>query len=263
MKRLIRRLPGMACMALGILFPFVGFAATGRDVQDEVWRFTVGAGAYTQPKYPGSDSTEVRRLPLIDITYANRWFLRTSDGFGVYLSRRADRSLSLSVGADLIHRDEADVVPLRGIGSVSETAQAKVRFVRSLAWLTSTLTVASDIGGQGHGSTADLELAASHAFTPRLRLRGGAAASWANSQYLRTFFGVDERQSRRSGLPIYATDSGFSGARVFVAATYDPYPHWRISGQALLGRLPGDAADSPITQDKNYTSFAAFLAYSF
>jgi outer membrane protein len=94
-------------------------------------------------------------------------------------------------------------------------------------------------------------VAKSHSITPQLDVRSGVGTTWTNAHYMRTLFGVDARQSARSGLPTFSPDSGISSARLFLSVRYQVRPHWQVGAQAYVGRLFGDAADSPITQKRN------------
>jgi outer membrane protein len=221
----------------------------------------LGAGAYTIPVYPGSGAVEVRPVPVIDITFWNRLFVRTGDGAGIYLWHKPASDAGVSIDADLLHRYEADDTRLNGLGNVGKTARANVFITRRCAWIDTTVKVSTDIGGEGHGTVVDVELAKFRSITPQLGIRAGVGTTWTNAHYLRTFFGVDAQRSVRSGLPVFSPDGGISSTRLFFSARYEVRAHWQVGGQAYVGRLQGDAADSPITQKRNYVGGGIFLAY--
>jgi outer membrane protein len=221
----------------------------------------LGAGAYAIPVYPGSSAVEVRPVPVIDITAWNRLFVRSGYGAGLYLWHKPSSDAGVSIDADLLHRYEADDTRLSGLGNVGRTARANVFITGKCARMDTTVKLSTDIGGEGHGSVVDIELARSHSITPKLGVRGGVGTTWTNAHYMRTFFGVDTQHSARSGLPMFSPDSGFSSARLFFSAQYEIRPHWQISGQTYVGRLRGDAADSPITRKRSYVGGGIFLAY--
>jgi outer membrane protein len=221
----------------------------------------LGAGAYVMPVYPGSGADEVRPVPLVEITVWNRLFIRSSDGAGVYLWHTPSSDAGVSIDADSVHRYESDDTRLIGLGDVRKTARANVFITGRCARLDATVKFSTDIGGEGHGSVIDIEMAKFHSITPALGIRAGIGTTWTNQHYMRTFFGVDAQQSERSGLPTFSPGSGFSTARLFVSARYELRPHWQVSAQTYIGRLLGDAADSPITQKRNSVGGGIFLAY--
>jgi MipA family protein len=228
---------------------------------DESSPTLLGAGAYAIPVYPGSSAVEVRPVPVIDVTWWNRLFVRSAYGAGVYLWHKPSLDAGISIDADPLHRYEADDTRLTGLADVGKTARANVFITRSCAWMQATVKLSTDIGGEGHGSVVDVELVKSHSITTQLSVQGGVGTTWTNAHYMRTFFGVDAQQSARSGLPMFSPDSGFSTARLFFSARYEIRPHWQVGGQAYVGRLNGDAADSPITQKRSYVGGGVFLAY--
>jgi outer membrane protein len=221
----------------------------------------LGAGAYAIPVYPGSGAVEVRPVPVVDVTWRNRLFVRSGYGAGIYLWHKAGSDAGVSIDADLLHRYQADDTRLTGLGNVGKTARANIFITHRCAWMEATVKLSTDIGGEGHGSVVDVELAKFHSITPQLGVRSGVGTTWTNAHYMRTFFGVDAQQSARSGLPMFSPDSGITSARLFFSVRYEFRPHWQVGAQTYVGRLFGDAADSPITQKRNSVGGGVFLAY--
>jgi outer membrane protein len=221
----------------------------------------LGAGAYAIPVYPGSGVVEIRPVPVIDLTAWNRLFVRSGYGAGIYLWHKPGSDAGISVDADLLHRYTADDTRLSGLADVGKTARANVFITRRCAWMDATVKLSTDIGGEGHGTVVDIELAKLHTITPQLGVRSGVGTTWTNRHYMRTFFGIDAEQSARSGLPMFCANRGISSVRLFFSARYEIRPRWQVSGQTYVGRLLGDAADSPITQKRSYVGGGVFLAY--
>ena len=121
----------------------------------------------------------------------------------------------------------------------------------------------SDISGNDQGTIARFDAIARFRPSERLTLSAGPGITWADSEYTRTFFGVDADQSARSGLPQYEAKSGLNSARFSLGATYQITGDWSAGAFFTAARLQGDAADSPVTQDKSQNSAAAFINYRF
>lgn len=247
---------------LGLLVLSIA-AVPATAVAADAWNITLGGGAYTHLEYPGSDSNEVRPLPIVDIVYANRWFLRNADGLGVYVWRDQHWAMSMSVGPDFLRRREKDDARLRGLGNVSETARAIFGTAYRAGRFETRFTLSSDVGGQGHGTAADFQFQLSQPINPRVLLYVGAGGAWTNTKFARTFFGVNDVQHARSGFAEFSPSSGVTSARVFLASTYNFRLRWSVGAQASLGRWFGDAADSPITERTRFCSLSAYLAYTF
>jgi outer membrane scaffolding protein for murein synthesis (MipA/OmpV family) len=75
----------------------------------------------------------------------------------------------------------------------------------------------------------------------------GPRASWGNSRFIDTYFGVTEKESDRSGIRDYDASAGFYGVGAELGARYAFSENWGVEGRAGYSRLIGDAGDSPIT----------------
>ena len=90
--------------------------------------------------------------------------------------------------------------------------------------------------------------------------------TWADDDYMTAYFGVDRRNSLRSGIKEYDADSGFKDVGITVPIRYNASEHWSIMGVAGFKKLIGDAEDSPIVSDEgddNQLFGGAFVIYRF
>ena len=222
----------------------------------------VGAGAITLQRYPGTSAVEVKVFPVVDAEFWNRVFIHADEGAGVYLWRTPAWRVGVSFDFDPVHRYEKDAGRLRGLGNVDETERVNFLVGHNTSCTEVRLKLSSDAGGQGHGNVADLEMATFRSPRPDLRLRAALGWTWTNEQYMRTFFGVNARQSALSGLPEFTPDGGVSSVRGVFSAQYSVSEHWVIGGLASVGRLLGDAGDSPIAQKRTDFGGGIFVGYA-
>lgn len=222
----------------------------------------VGAGAFTIQRYPGSSAVEVKAFPMVEAEFWNRLFIHPGEGAGVYLWRTPAWRAGISVDFDPLHRYEKDAQRLRGLGNVDETERVNFLVGHNTACTEVRLKLSTDAGGQGHGNVVDFEMASIRSPRPDLKLRAAVGWTWTNPQYMRTFFGVNARQSALSGLPEFSPDGGVSLVRGVLSAQYSLTDHWLVGGLASVGRLLGDAGDSPITQKHTDLGGGVFLAYT-
>ncbi|MGO4838302.1 MipA/OmpV family protein, partial [Rhizobiaceae sp. 2RAB30] len=96
-----------------------------------------------------------------------------------------------------------------------------------------------------------------------LVIGAGASAVFADDKHMQAYFGVDAQQAARSGLPRYDAEAGLKRADFSVSATYLVDENWMVRGQAQLGILMGDAADSPVVLDKLQPSAMLAVGYRF
>jgi outer membrane protein len=233
------------------------------------WRFTIGAGVISRPEYPGSDKTKVEALPLLSATYG-RYFIGAAPGaavpagLGAYLYQDDHWRFGIAAGGGFSKpRKESDDPRLRGLGDIDITARGSMFASYTIDWFTVRGNVSSDIGGNHQGILASLDLEGKYRPTDRLTLIAGPGITWADSEYTRTFFGIDAAQSSASGRPQYRTSSGINTLRLSFGAEYRMTPNWNLGARATAATLRGDAADSPITADKSQNTFGIFTSYRF
>jgi len=85
----------------------------------------------------------------------------------------------------------------------------------------------------------------------------------ASDDYMESFFGVDKKQSADSGYKKYKAKAGIKDVNISISAGYPITNRWRLGGKAEYKRLLGDAADSPIVDDKNQFLAGFGLYYHF
>lgn len=236
---------------------------------DERWRFSAGAGVATLPEYPGSDENRTRVVPLVSARYGRFFAGADPDiaaapaGFGYDLYRNGGWRLGIAVYSELTRRKESDDERLQGLGDVDRAARAGLLGSYSFGRYVLRASVGSDVSGNDQGTLARLDAFARFQPAERWTLSAGPGITWADSEYTRTFFGVDADQSARSGLPQHEAKSGLNTVRFSVAAIYQIDRNWSAGALFSAARLQGDAADSPVTQDKSQNTAFAFFSYRF
>lgn len=204
----------------------------------------LGAGIRSRPDYDGASKQELEPIPLVR-WYGERWFARTTQGIlegGV----RLELMEGLVAGAQLAYEggnDRTDVNPGASYGLHLEwdtklgpaplSVLGRTRHhVDSDKGLQTDLRATVGVYG-GHGLLAGVF----------------AQATWASDKWIRTYYG--------SG------DGGLWHTTFGVEAAYDLTPRWVILASVSTRRLHGDAATSPITEDRTGYYASAGLAYRF
>ncbi len=258
------------------VFLFAGLPpAEGGERGD--WDIRIGAGAKYIPKYEGSDEMKTRALPLIDITWKDLVFLNPRDGLGVRVYDEG--GLTVSAGAGYVFaRDESDGDALRGMGDIDETAAANLVVKYGFGLLALRAGVSRHLGGSGGtlvkagvGAVAPFALLSGR-MNPKEMGEGGlkgpvlrlaASATWADGDYMESYFGVNPAQSSASGHPRYDPGAGLKSVDLEAGVIYPFAENWAVIAQAGYSRLLGDAADSPIVKDAGRLSGGFFLSYRF
>ena len=258
-----RAAPAMiALAALGI----ASAAAQGPDPSRR-WSATLGVGALVAPEYEGSDKMEVRPLPLIDARWTvgypgmQQVFLSTEQGLGVQFFDIGGFSLAASVNYDP-GRDQDDGDRLRGLGDIDPGASLRLTGAYRYQGFRVGLVAGRTFGG-ADGVQVDGSASYTHQFGSRFSLTGSAGIVWADSNYMEGYFGVSRQQSVRSGLAPYEAEAGFKSARIALTGRYALSQQWGLRATVGVSQLLGDAADSPIVEEKVQPFALVGVTYTF
>jgi outer membrane protein len=123
-----------------------------------------------------------------------------------------------------------------------------------------------DLGNTFHGfddtAYASLWMPLSHT----LLLGLGTGTSWASASYTQAYYGVTPAAAQASGLPAYVPGSGIRQWYAWPALVMQVNPSWFVGAAAFYQRLVGDAAASPIVQergDRNQWTIGVGVGYAF
>lgn len=245
-------------------------ASATDDLTGDAWRFSLGAGVFAAPKYPGASAYRFTPAPLIGIGYGRFFFGTVPDanvpfGLGAYLYQDDRFRVGVALSYDFVQpRKESDEdARVRGLADIDRTAHATLFARYNLEWLSATAAVSQDIGGKHQGTTASFDLLGAYHPVSQLTLNAGPGVTWASGQYNQTFFGVSEADSARSGLPQYTLGSGIAAVRFTAGANYRFNKHWNLSARVVATRLPGSVGSSPVVEKKNQITYGAFANYLF
>lgn len=268
-------LPAWRHALLILAIPLAALPASGAHAQERAeeeggdWHVMVGAGAIYAPDYEGSDDHDVLPFPFISVAYRDLAYVRGPE-IGVNLLRlKASEDLQIKAGPLARYRrdrPEDRNSDLRGLGDVDlaielggalavEYRKAFVRF-----------SLAKDVAGGHDGLVGEGEAGIRFDLADRLSASASAHASWANGDYMRTYFGVTPAQSATSGLPVFEAGSGIKDVGAGLSLSYQLGSRWMLTAVGGYSRLLGDAADAPLVTQRgtpDQWQGGLFLAYRF
>lgn len=225
---------------------------------DREWAVSVGVSSGFAPDYEGSDNYSFGFGPNLAVSWRDTLFFRGKT-LGANLVRqknvKAGPILSWSSG-----RSEDDNDKLEGLGDVDDSIEAGGFVSFRKKPLRFRAEVRQDIDSGHDGTLVELSGGSSLPFENPL-IFVELATTWASDDYMKSFFGVDRKQALNSGLQGYQADAGIKDLKISMTAGYAITKRWRIGGAVEYKRLVGDAADSPIVDDKN--QFLAGLSLSY
>ncbi|WP_259667163.1 MipA/OmpV family protein [Rhizobium lentis] len=224
------------------------------------WNVVVGAGAVYGPKFEGSKDFEVMPVPLVSASFFNDYVHVGPTGLLIDIYKVENFKISARGGMEF-GRDEDDSDHLRGLGDID--SGAKIGGVISYELGPIELSAGIDkIMGGSDGVTGTFGAEYSH-MVGQFILSAGASATWADKNYMKSYFGVTPLQSARSGLETYDAGAGFKRIDLTASVTYLASEHWFIRGQAELGIVTGEARNSPVVQKQTQPSVMMFVGYKF
>jgi len=200
----------------------------------------LGLGVRSRPDYDGASKQEVEPIPVIRY-YGQALFARTTQGI-LEAGARREFAPGFNAGIQLAYEagnDRTDLDPGASVGVHAE-------------WDTRVGPAPVNVLGRiryWHGVQYDLRGAVGIYGSRTLKAWVFGQATWATGDWVQRYYTTGE-----GGL--VSTQLGIEGA-------YDVSRHWVALASASLRRLHGDAATSPITEDKTNYYVSVGLAYRF
>jgi outer membrane protein len=238
-------------------------AASAQENED--FRVRVGLGAQLQPKYYGSDETEVG--PLWDLDFAkgdNEFrFEAPDDGFDIAVISN-DSFAAGPVAKFERGRKNSDVGA--NVGKVKSTIEVGA-FVQ--AYPTKSFRIRGELrkGIGGHeGLVGDVGADFVARDGDNYVFSIGPRLLFSDKKFQRAFFEVTPAAALATGLPAYRPDGGMHAVAATSGLSYQFSKDFGMFGYARYERLVGDAGKSPIVRrlgSRNQASAGVGLSYTF
>ena len=232
----------MRLLIFFLLLPAAALAAEPPPQED--LGTLLGLGVRSRPDYDGASKQELEPIPVIRY-YGPTLFARTTQGILEGGFRKEFRT-GLAAGLQLAYEggnDRTDVDPGASIGAHLEwDTKVGPAPLNLLARYRHHLD--SDLGSQ-----TDLRAAVGVYGSSKLKAWVFGQATWATSEWVRAYYTTG--------------DGGLLFSAIGVEGAYDLHRNWVALASVSVRRLHGDAASSPITEDKTNYYASAGVAYRF
>jgi len=256
-------------LAQGILYtPDQQPSAWTVNQKPAAWDISLAAGAAMQPTFHGSDRYRVSPVPLVIIRWRDTVSLGV-EGLSAYWHHgnlRIGGGVNYE-GGRLDHQSNGIISSgddrLKGLGDVDSSVglRAFVSYKWGPAYLDTSAT--KYLGAQNKGVLVNLGVSAPVAITKRFIVRPHIGGTWADDNYMRTFFGVSPVQASRSIFPQFATGAGVEDIHGGLTVVYRLNQHWFWGADATATRYLDGAARSPITLSDTNATVASVIGYHF
>ena len=254
------------------------------SVPDELFQrsLLIGGGAGFEPLYEGSGKYRAFPFPIISYNSGKpgprRFEFRALDDIRLHVLRTGRFSFGPIAGYSF-GRDEDDSSSLRDLGDIDGGlilggfAAYEFHKAEDVSW-SADVGISTQVTGDAfdvsnrldHGYVVDLGLTGDYAVSDQLNIETRFGTIYASDNYMRTHFGISTAQAAAAaavGNPIGAfdADAGFKNVYAEVSMAYELTENIQLRAGAGYSRLLNDAADSPITEDKNQFSGSIGGAY--
>jgi len=237
----------------------------------------IGLGAAYKPDYEGSDDYEGKIAPFGRYNWASGRYVQLGGTQGTESAARLKANIlrkegrdGLELGPLLQYRmkrdddvDNKKVSKMKEIDAATE-AGAFIGFT-SGNW-SGNITYAADVSSEHDGSLLYFNGGYRMPVNDKFDMMLSAHMTWADDDYMDTYFGVSNKDSARSTLKKYSASSGIKDAGLSVTGFYRFNQTWGVAGLLGYTRMLNDAEDSPLVDpvgDENQMKAVVAVTYSF
>lgn len=227
---------------------------------------SLGLGAGLTPDYEGSDDYTGAILPYASVVWSNHMSLDL-------LGNRAKFNLIPSpiwkgglIGEYIGERDDVDDSKVDKLDTVDASVMLGGFFGFEYNNWGASIEAMTDVTDGNDGTIVRLNGSYRIPISDTWRVGFGVFTTWADEDYMESYFGINTVDSANSGLSTFEADEGFKDVGLNLTVTYKPWQHWGFMGLASYKRLLNDAEDSPVVDDQgdeNQLSAGVLVFYKF
>lgn len=230
------------------------------------WEVRIGMAARIAPRYEGASDYYALGGPSIDIRYRDLAFASTGEGIGFNAFHTRQFRAGLAMTYDMGRREKKDHDHLRGMGNIGIVPEAKI-FAEYVVSKDFPLVIRANIRRQLGGSDGWVGDLGAYMPMPGSNKKFfwflGPTMTFADSNYMQTWFGVSAEQSARSGYPEHHPGAGIKSYGGGVSAIWLFNKHWFATADFGVSQLVGGAKSSPIVQRSTNLTGDISLNYQF
>ena len=186
-----------------------------------VTNIRIGLGPVLTPAYEGSDDYKIKAAPLISLRYRdliqvdnNRIRVNVFGSDGLFRSEnfKAGPLLDLDFG-----RDENDSPDLTGLGDVGTSLELGIFAQYTIGPTRLRVRGQQDVASGHSGMLVTPDISVAVYRSDRLTVSSSLSMTWADNDYMDSFFSVTAAQSLTSGLAVFDATSGFKDISLSLA----------------------------------------------
>ncbi|SVD02678.1 uncharacterized protein METZ01_LOCUS355532, partial [marine metagenome] len=208
----------------------------GRKQPRANWSIILGGLSAVRPKYKGSDQYDFSGLPFIDIKYKKIFFLNFREGLGVNVLYAPNFRAGISLNF-YGSREAEDSNNLQGLQDIDAGLDAGAFGSVSLGRLSAKLKFRQDISSNHKGLLLSGRLGYRLSLMRKLLTNINIRTTFANDNYMKSYFGITSAQSSSSGLREFKAGSGIKNVSGGANFIYPIDRHWSVISFIDYSRL--------------------------
>ena len=215
------------------------------------WYVKIGGAAFVAPAYQGDDEYLFTGKPMISIGKGGDTVRFTSRNDNPSVSIYDNGAIRTGiVGKILLPRDKDTSDDLKGLDPIRFGGElGGFAEVYPTDWMRIRAEVRRGIRSHD-GIVADVAADAFADVTDTIRVSAGPRISFATEGYMDAYYGVDAKESVKSGLSKYKPDGGVQSAGFGAAINWKATEKVDTSLFAEYSRLLGPVADSSLVRER-------------
>jgi len=223
----------------------------------------LGVAAISTPEYQGSSKNRKLLVPVVDYQWANGWFAGGSNGLGYNFSDDPVINFGVRMTGD-IGRKEKRAKLLLGLGDIDARPEVGAFFTFNPDANTFFgSSVRYGAGNDKKGMLFDLSAGFTEVWNKNLRAGASLGASYANDNYMQSFFGINPTQASRASHKIYTPKAGLRNTYVSAFVSYMIDDRTSLNLIVTSDRLAGDTKSSPLSEKTRTSSVVGAFTYHF
>jgi MipA family protein len=237
--------------------------------EDDGFTVTVGVER-SRNSITGGSTDKAEISPLFDLEYrSGRFFAGTSQGIG-YEFLKTDSFLAFAALGYNPGRQESkagdkkDNPRLVGMGKIKGSGMLMIGVgAAPLDGLVNLQAMVARSTVSKQGTTARLGAGVGFPIWGNVGGSINIGANYADSNHMKTFYGVTAAQSLRSGNAVFTPKAGFESSSVGLGLEWEIDKQWSASAGVERTQLLGDAKKSTLFKNKTDTSISLSVSYRF
>ena len=211
---------------------------------------SLGLGVGMAPDYEGSDDSEGVALPYARVSWGDNGNYVLLTGNNVRANLLSEKWQLGPVLQFRKKRDSVDNDAVDNMKKIDATTEGGLFLAyKSGPWRVGVDAVA-DISDEHDGYLITLRGAYTADVAENFKLTTALSSTYADDDYMETYFQVDANNVGTSGLRLRDASSGIKDVGISFTGDYSVNKNWSVMGIASYTQLLDDAKDSPVVDDE-------------